>query len=331
MQVFFRTSNERLVSRQLLDTLTLDDFIKTAGDVLGSTSRHEILSWRYAVGGKPLDVKHASEFDRHRQYITKDCIIFVMGRLLGGSTFPDTLQIIVEQQLEDELDKVATHSTDCSICFDTDTDCLRVCCAWMCREDFKSWLLGKQFKVSCILCSKAIMLKDIFKTPEYIATVEALEDEKQLLRNMDCQRCLDCNALMHNETMWSCQTCAKCLRVFCFFCNRNWNAMTMRNSQNTCGKECVYETMLSFQLVPFHYKKDMEIPSRRTCPRCFNFGSYDGKCKYHACTVCKFTFCFLCLEEEEECKRTHKSSYDHACVRAPIPQTYRMFPQLVSQ
>ncbi|KAI7818511.1 hypothetical protein BC939DRAFT_462706 [Gamsiella multidivaricata] len=330
MQVFFRTPNGRLVARQLLDTLTLDDFIKTAGDVLGTTIRDEILSWRYTVGSKPLDVKNAKEFDKCKQHIIKECNIFVLGRLLGGSTFPDTLQTIVEQQLEDELDKVATHSSECSICLDTDTDCLKACCVWMCSEDFKSWILDKQFKTSCILCSKVIMLKDIFKSPEYIATVQALEDEKQLLQNMDCQRCLNCNVLMHNETMSSCQTCVKCHRLFCFFCNRNWNAATMLNRQNSCGKECVYETMLSFQLVRFHYKRDMKIPSRRTCPRCFNFGAYDGKCKYHSCTVCKFTFCFLCLEEENECKRIHKSQYDHACVRTPVSQTYSMFPRLVS-
>ncbi|KAF9079163.1 hypothetical protein BGX23_004874, partial [Mortierella sp. AD031] len=207
-----------------------------------------------------------------------------MGRLLGGETLPGTLQAIVEQELKDELEKVVTQSTDCTICLDSETDCVRACCVWVCREDFRRWLLEKQFKVTCTLCSKAVSLRDIFKTPEYIATLQALEDEKQLLRNMDCQRCLDCSALMHNETMTSRQMCIMCHRVFCFFCNREWKAATMVDRQNTCGKECVYETMLTFELISFHYDKTMKIPNRRTWPQCFNFGAYDGKCKYHTCT-----------------------------------------------
>ncbi|KAG0033703.1 hypothetical protein BGZ82_006013 [Podila clonocystis] len=325
-----RLLKRQTVTAQLLDTFTLSDFVKTAGKVLGFLNRDETLSFRYTVGSKPLNVMNAEEFERQKQFITEGCIIFTLGRLLGGRTLPDMLQVIAEQQLQDELEKVATCSTECSICLDTATDCLRACCAWICREDFGRWLLEKQFKVSCMVCSKAIILRDIFKTPEYIATLRALDDEKQLLRNMDCQRCLDCSALMHNETMYSCQTCVKCHREFCFFCNRNWNAATMLDQQNTCGKECIYETMLTFRLIPFHYNATMKIPSERTCPRCFNFGAYDGKCKYHTCEVCKLTFCFLCLEEERECRRKYTSSYDRVCVRTPISQDYSMFPRLIS-
>lgn len=329
MQVFFRTIQGQTVTAELRDTFTLDDFVKTAGKVLGFINRDETLSFRYTVGGKALNVMNAGEFEVQKQYIPEGCNIFTLGRLLGGWV-PNTLQAIAEQQLQDELENVATRSTDCSICLDTATDCLKACCVWICREDFQRWLLEKRFKVSCTVCSKAIMLRDIFKTPEYIATLRALDDEKLLLRNMDCQRCLDCAALMHNEIMNACQTCVMCHRVFCFFCNRKWNAATMLDHQNSCGKECVYETMLTFRLIPFHYNADMKIPSERTCPRCFNFGAYDGKCKYHNCTVCKLTFCFLCLEEESECKRKHRSEYDRVCVRPPISQDYSMFPRLTS-
>ncbi|CAO3568848.1 unnamed protein product [Mortierella alpina] len=330
MQIFFQTFDGHNKCTQLPNTFTLDEFVNTAGKVLGFINRDETLSFRYTVGSKALNVNNAQEFDRQKQYITNDCNIFVLGRLLGGWTLPDTLQTIAEQQLKAELGKVATRLAECSICLDTEMDCIRVCCVWMCREDFTRWLLEKQFKMSCTVCSKAIMPRDIFKTPEYIATVRALEDEKQLLENMDCQRCLACCALMHNETMFSRQKCAKCRRDFCFFCNRKWNVATMIDQQYTCGKECVYLTKITFQLVPFHHKKDMKIPSQRTCPRCFNFGSYDGKCKYHTCTVCKFTFCFLCLKEQEVCKKVYNSRYDHVCVRTPVSQRYSMFPRLMS-
>ncbi|OAQ28609.1 hypothetical protein K457DRAFT_33005 [Linnemannia elongata AG-77] len=329
MQIFFRNLSGQSVCAQLVDAFTLNDFLNTASNVLGHRNRDETLRFRYTVSGKPLDVEHEKEFDKQKRYVTEGCNIFTLGRLLGGWTLPDTLQAIAELQLRDELEKVATCSADCSICLDTSMDCIRTCCVWVCREDLERWLLDKQFKVSCTVCSKAIELKDIFKTPEYIATLQALEDEKQLLRNMDCQRCCSCNALMHNETMFARQTCVQCCRVFCFFCNRNWNTATMLDRRNSCGKECVYETMISFRLIPFHYNAHIKIPSERTCPRCFNFGAYDGKCKYHTCTSCQLTFCFLCLEEESECKRKYKSSYDKVCVQTPATQDYNMFPRLM--
>ncbi|KAG0202181.1 hypothetical protein BGX28_005203 [Mortierella sp. GBA30] len=331
IQVFFRSPKGRTACAQLLDGFTLDDFIETAGDVLGFRSRDETLSWRYTVGSKPLDVNHVEEFDRQKQSIIKDCNIFVLGRLLGGQRFPETLQAIVESELEVELAKVITQSTDCFICLDSETDCVKVCCTSMCRPDLRDWLRGKNFEVSCMVCSKAIALKEIFKSPEYVATLNALREETQLLRNMDCQRCLNCDTLMHNETMYTRQTCVSCSRVFCFFCNRRWAAGTMHDRRYTCGKECVYETMISFELIAFHYNANIKIPSQRTCPRCFNFGSYDRKCKYHTCEECKLTFCFLCLEEEDECKQKHKSDYNHACVQTPVPQTYSMFPRLISE
>lgn len=330
MQVFFRTVSGRTVPVQLLEAFTLDDFVEAASRASGFRSRDETLSFRYTSGSKPLNVNNAEEFARQSQYINDGSNIFVMGRLLGGGTLPDTLQAIVEQELDGELEKVVTRSTDCTICLDSEMDCVKVCCIWVCTEDFKRWLLEKQFKMSCMLCCKAVSLKAIFKTPEYIATLHALQDEKLLLRNLDCQRCLDCNALMHNETLTSRQTCVSCRRQFCFFCNRKWNVATMVDTKNTCGKECVYETMLSFELIPFHYDQTMMIPNRRTCPKCFNFGDYDRKCKYHSCIECKYTFCFLCLEEESECKRKYKSSYSHRCIQEPVLQTYSMFPLLMS-
>ncbi|KAF9203962.1 hypothetical protein BGZ49_005848 [Haplosporangium sp. Z 27] len=268
MQVFFRTPKEKLVCTNLADKFTLKDFLNTADDVMGLKNRDETLSFRYVVGCKSLNVKDEHEFQKNKDNITENCNIFILGRLLGGSTLMESLETIVEQQLEDELDRVARFTSECSICLETDaTNCLKVCCVWMCREDFKRWLLEKQFKASCILCSKKLVLKDIFKTPEFNTTLQAYEEEKLLLKNMDCQRCLDCDALMYNETMKSRQKCIICNREFCFFCNRKWNPTTMTDLTNTCGNECVYQTMLSFELTPFHYNSNIKVPSRRTCPR----------------------------------------------------------------
>ncbi|KAF9359494.1 hypothetical protein BGX34_008336 [Mortierella sp. NVP85] len=329
LQVFFHPLNRPSIKKYLNDPFTLEEFTILVSEVLGGASREEAISWRLAVNGKPLVLDKPEAFNQYKHYITNDCNIFLLARMMGGTNFQDALHTIAKQQLDEELDKMQTSPKDCTICFDSDTDCIKVCCTWMCKEDFKNWFLHKNFKASCTVCNKALVLEDIFKTPEYVATLKALDDETQLLKNMDCQRCLDCGILLINEDMLSQQTC-KCKRVFCFFCGRSWNPATMQNAQHTCSKVCVYETKLSFESIPFHHRQDLKIPSQRTCPRCFNLGLYDNKCKYHTCDWCKFTFCFLCLEEKAECQKKYKSAYGDACAPSPVVQTYQMFPRLAS-
>ncbi|KAK3821674.1 MAG: hypothetical protein J3Q66DRAFT_333984 [Benniella sp.] len=328
LRIFIHPPNRPSVTKYLTEPFTLEDFIQVISEVLGGASREDTISWRLAVVNKPLVLDKPEAFNQYKHFITNECNIFMMVRLNGGTNFQDALHTIAKQQLDEELGKVQTSPKDCIICFDTD-DCIKVCCAWMCKDAFKTWFLSKDFKASCTICNKPLVLKDIFKTPEYVATLKALDEETQLLKHIDCQRCLDCGILLYNEDMLSLQTC-KCKRVFCFFCGRSWNPATMQNNQHTCSKACVYETKLTFETIPFHYTADMKIPNQRTCPKCFNLGLYDNKCKYHTCTSCKYTFCFLCLEEKAECMRKHRSAYSANCVPAPVVQTYDMFPRLSS-
>ncbi|KAK3805449.1 MAG: hypothetical protein JOS17DRAFT_823124 [Linnemannia elongata] len=137
MQVFFRNLNGQSVCAQLVKEFTLNDFLDTAGNALGHHNRDETLRYRYTVSCKSLNVMHEKEFDVQKQYIAEGCNIFTLGRLLEGWVLPDTLQEIAEQQLQDELAKVATRSAECSICLDTATDCIRTCCVWICKEDFE--------------------------------------------------------------------------------------------------------------------------------------------------------------------------------------------------
>ncbi|CAO3568681.1 unnamed protein product [Mortierella alpina] len=257
--------------------------------------RDETRSFRYTVGTKSLDLNNVQEFNRQKQHITNDCNIFVLGRLLEGWILPDILQTVAEQQLETELGKVATRSTECSICLDTETYC-------DVPRGFHKMATGEAIQDVVHIVLQAIMPRDIFKTPEYIATLRALEDEQQLLQNIDCQRCVACGALMHNETMFSRQKCLKCRRDFCFFCNRNWNVTTMFDQEYTCGKECVYQTKTTFQLVPFHYRKNMRIPNQRTCPRCFTFGLYDGNASTTLAQYASSLFVF-CASRSKRCAR----------------------------
>ena len=70
----------------------------------------------------------------------------------------------------------------------------------------------------------------------------------------------------------------------------------------------------------------MQVPNRRCCPKCFQCGSYDQKCKYHKCK-CGYTFCFICLKSEADCKRDFKSAYNRPCGNV-VQQTFSMFPRL---
>ncbi|KAF9949668.1 hypothetical protein BGZ70_001672 [Mortierella alpina] len=283
MQVFFRGFKSKTISSQLKDGFTLNDFLLAAQQAMDFATLEETRGVRYAVVNKVLDIKHESVFATQKHLITKDCVIVVMVRLLGGSSLSETLDTIAKQELFIEMEKVPTS-----------------------------------VKTS----------QKLFKTPVYIATLQALEDEKQLLQNIDCQRCVDCQAMMVNESMTSQQVCPLCDREFCFFCSRVWNPLKMQNVYNSCGNECVYETMLTFSLTPFCSRPDMMIPTHRTCPQCFNLGAYDGKCKYHTCQVCKFTFCFLCLKTKGKCE--DQSAYDNRCVQTPVMQDYTMFPRLLN-
>lgn len=327
MQVFFRGFDSKTRSTDLQPGLTLKDFLLTVQLVTGVQTIEETRSFYYSVSGKPLSVKSEDHFEKHRHLITQDCVIIIMIRLLGGTTLSEALDTIAKQELYVELEKVPTSLRNCTICLEEDTSCLRICCTWMCKEDFARWFVEKNFKVSCTLCWKPIQAKNLFKTREYIATLQALEDEKQLLQNIDCQRCVGCEALLLNETMSARQECTRCHRIFCFFCSRVWDPVKMRDRTYSCGTECVYQTMLTFSLTTFYHRPEMKIPSQRTCPKCFKLGAYDDKCKYHTCTVCKFTFCFLCLKEKIKCES--RSPYDVLCVQTPVRQEYTMFPRLL--
>ncbi|CAO3572907.1 unnamed protein product [Mortierella alpina] len=299
MQILFKGFQTNTISAQLREGLTLNDFLLTAQQALGFRTLEEAGSFHYILCNKSLDVKRESAFDLDKRRISQGCVIIVMVRLLGGYTLSEILDSIAKQELFMEMEK-----------------------------DFAQWFIEKDFKIACTVCWKPIQPETIFKTPAYIATLQALEDEKQLLQNIDCQRCNDCQVLMVNESMFSQQVCVVCRRAFCFFCNRPWNALKMQNPVNTCGKECVYETMLSFRLKTFHYLPDMKIPSQRTCPQCLNLGAYDEKCKYHSCTVCKFSFCLICLKEKQHCER--HSAYNELCVQTPVLQDYSMSPRLLA-
>ncbi len=75
-------------------------------------------------------------------------------------------------------------------------------------------------------------------------------------------------------------------------------------------------------------------PSRCMRPKCFYTGAFGGRCKYHDCYCCGYSFCFLCLESKEECQhkynRTRNQEFHKVLCRETKQQTYSMFPRIGS-
>ncbi|KAF9937849.1 hypothetical protein BGZ67_000791 [Mortierella alpina] len=136
MQVFFLGFKGKSKSIAMKDRLTLNDFLMTAQQVLDFATLEEARSFRYAVSNKVLDIEHESVFETQKHRITNDCVIVVMVRLFGGNTLSETLDTIAKQELYVELEKVPLSAKSCTICLEDKIPCLKVCCTWMCKQDF---------------------------------------------------------------------------------------------------------------------------------------------------------------------------------------------------
>ncbi|KAG9322373.1 hypothetical protein KVV02_003313 [Mortierella alpina] len=180
MQVFFPGFKGKSKSIDMKDRLTLNDFLVAAQEALDFATLEEASSFRYADSNKVLDIEHESVFETQKHRITNNCVIVVMVRLFGGNTLSETLDTIAKQELYVELEKVPLSAKSCTICLEEKIPCLKVCCTWMCKQDFANWFVAQNINVSCTLCRTPIKPKNFFKTREYIGTLQALEDEKQL-------------------------------------------------------------------------------------------------------------------------------------------------------
>ena len=310
----------------LSDNFDYEEFIKVVGEQLGSLD-----GYRFVLDGEQLDVDNEKVFNTQKQNIVDDKTIFVLHRLRGGAYLDTgTLINIILAELPDELRKLRKTKWQCSVCMES-KQCVKICHGMLCEQCLTDYFKNSNLRFICVICHGVIPHKDVFVTREFIKSLQSLEELKKLLKNIDCQVCDNCGALAINETMYPKQRCKQCHRDFCFFCNKDWNDKTMRNSvKYTClSGNCDYETRLSFELVNFAYNSHFPIPNRRCCPKCFNQGAYGGRCKYHTCFICSYEFCFFCLNTKTDCMRTYNSTYSHQCIE-PVRQTYEMFPRLSS-
>jgi hypothetical protein len=287
--------------------------------------------YRFVISGKELDLFNTQSFARCQSLFRNGVSILVLKRIRGGGFVEiQILTNIILQDLEKALEQIPTTINEerpCEVCRDN-TNCMKLCCNRICKVCFGDYFAHSTFKLRCMTCRQQVPYDRFFVSPDFVRSLESLTEVCELMKYIDCQIC-HCGSLAVNETLYAQQTCAICKRTFCFFCNKDWNEGSIRrkNDQFTCHASCDYATKLSYELVPLQVNKNVLIPNRRFCPFCFTLGSYDEKCKYHACPTCARSFCFICLEEEDICKTKYGSNYRHKCTDVK-KQTYSDFPRI---
>lgn len=307
----------------LKENFDLVDFKKVAEE-----NFNPVENYRFYMENNLLDLNNEAEFNKHKSKIVDDKTIFVLGRLRGGgfldtATFVDIILI----DLPDVLKKVRKTQKQCVVCC-LNKPCFKVCHAMECEDCFTQYFKTSNLQIKCTLCPAVVPPKTVLFDSGFCSALESYSQLQNLLKNIDCQVC-KCGALVMNETMYAKQTCIKCFRDFCFFCNKDWNAEKMREGlRYTCSSgNCDYETRINFNLIKFVFNPAEQIPDRRCCPKCFVPGYYGERCKYNTCLTCEHRFCFFCLETEPKCFAKYGKTYSEKCTE-PVKQTYSMFPRL---
>ncbi|CAF1546034.1 unnamed protein product, partial [Didymodactylos carnosus] len=243
----------KTISAQLQHDFKLADFIAKIKEVIGDDA------YRFVVNGKQLNHEDESIFNAQKSIISNNVTIYYIKRMVGGSQ-KDISGIIDLIKLDYKLNLMFMETTEkeCAFCLGTES-CLTFCCNPICVECFSRHfercleqvrsLEMTKLIIPCLNCKKIILPEKFFPSGEFINLLLSLETGKALVNNIDCQICT-CGTFLKNEALYSQQTCDTCNRVFCFFCNRDWDETAMKNDQFTCHQNCEYENKLTFEMVP---------------------------------------------------------------------------------
>ena len=324
LNVAFTNIVGKTIQTQLSDSFTFDEFKRVVCDKI---DRDAVEHYRFVANNKDLCLENKDEFNKRKHLIKNGTTVFLLRRMNGGGYVEVAILIdIIIQELPKELPKARTNMAECVVCLD-EKPCVKICCNFICLACFPRYFKEQDLQLKCLICPRRLPYNHVFVSPDFIRSLESLDEIRKLMKHIDCQIC-HCGSLLVNETLHAQQQCHQCKRIFCFFCNKDWTAgpEPRRNAQYTCGVNCDYEVKLTYDLLPYVRNRTINIPNSRVCPRCFNVGGYDGKCKYHQCTVCKHIFCFLCLASKEQCFKG-PSSYNEQCTEAK-PQLFTMFPRI---
>ena len=335
INISFLVMKGQIVQTQIKTNPSLAEFRKVIEENVGA----EVDDHRFIIASKQLDLLDSSKFDMQKNLIQNGVTIFVLQRMKGGSSNQDTQSYMeitklidrVRHQLPQELERSMKTKAICVGCQET-RKCTQLCCWPICAKCFITYYKTTNFNLKCTDCHKPVDPRRFFRSDGFLKLIDCLNQSRQMLNYINFQICR-CGSLMSNDTMFSKQQCNACGREMCFFCNKNWDSNSMKNIEYTCRNNCDYETKITYELLPcLEFDPNLMIPSRRTCPKCFFTGAFGGRCKYHDCYCCGFSFCFICLESKEECQqkynKTHNQEFHKAQCHEIKQQTYSMFPRM---
>ncbi|CAF3401902.1 unnamed protein product [Rotaria sp. Silwood1] len=271
INVFFATMKGSKYSTQLKEGYSVEDIKKIVQEKFGSTN------YRLVVNGQEIQDNDPVKFSELKKSIKNSTTIYVCQRMDGGSGLVDidSHKATILVDLQDELRKIPTQQTNskCMICTE-EKKCIKFCCSSIiCKECFPNYFANYDYKIICLTCNKTVSPEKVFVTLQFIQSLLQLDETTLMARNIDFQICT-CGAFSINSTMYAKQKCDNCQRWLCFFCNADWNETEkkMRNETYTCRVNCFWETKITYQLVPLEYNKEMKVPNRRCCPKCFECG-----------------------------------------------------------
>jgi hypothetical protein len=310
---------------QLPQNFTLSNLKALFERLFPSPQYGKMENYRFMVNGTDLNVQNEAEFNKNKHLIISGSTLYPLQRCVGGSDVDMvTLKTIVRSELRSELQKIPKVWAECVSHGET-VLCVALCCYKYCDDCFIQSFEASKFELKCLGCQQVVSYKQFFKSPDFIQTLDCLDQVNTFQKCIDYQVC-KCGSPMINETMYARQQCIQCKRVFCFFCNNEWQEGQMKNEKYTCRKDCAYEVLITQDLVPLAANPSLTVPNKRVCPNCFNDGGYGNCCKYNQCHYCELWFCYMCLKPQTECSKT--SSYSTKCTD-PVKQTYDTFPRLI--
>ena len=335
INISFLVMKGQTVQTQIKSNLSLDEFRK----VIEMNVSSDVDDYRFIIASKQLDLSDSRRFDMQKNLIRNGVTIFVLQRMKGGSSGQDTQSYMevatlidrIKQQLPQELVVSMRKNAICVACQET-KKCTQLCCWPICAGCFITYYKTTNFNLKCTDCHKPVEPRRFFKSATFLKLIDCLNQSRKMLEYINFQIC-KCGSLMSNDTMFSKQQCNECSRVMCFFCNKDWDADTMSNVEYTCRNNCDYETKVTYELLPcLEFDPNLMIPSRRTCPKCFYTGAFGGRCKYHDCYSCGYSFCFICLESKDRCQQkyniTRNQEFHKVQCREIKQQTYSIFPRI---
>ncbi|CAF1170053.1 unnamed protein product [Didymodactylos carnosus] len=178
----------KTIVKQINEDIQREEFIDIVSHFIANTDAH-----RFIVNGKQLDLCDDENFEKQKRFLLKNgTTVYVLERMIGGGFVEMSMLIaIILGEMEQELHKLETsmdNESPCAVCKEEPV-CLKLCCNRVCKECFCMYFDSCNLKLRCMVCKRQIPYEQIFKTAEFIKSLESLDEIRDLMKHIDCQIC----------------------------------------------------------------------------------------------------------------------------------------------